>query len=60
MSAVGILLKISKGDAVGVIPQNHDLLIRRKARMRRGPGKSGIMDAVTRHPRQTPDSPGQL
>ena len=60
MSAVGILLKISKGDAIAAIPQNHDLLIKRKARMRREPVKSRIRDSVARHPRQTPDSLAQL
>jgi cell division protein FtsW len=60
MSAVGILLKISKGDAIAVIPHNHDLLIKRKARMRREPVKSRIRDSVARHPRQTPDPLAQL
>jgi cell division protein FtsW len=60
MSAVGILLKISKGDAIATIPQNHDLLIKRKARMKRELDKSRIRGSVEGYPRQTPDSLARL
>jgi cell division protein FtsW len=60
MSAVGILLNISKGADSVVIPRTHDLLIKRKARMRREPVKWRIRDSAARDSRQTPDSLAQL
>jgi cell division protein FtsW len=60
MSAIGILLNISKGADSAVIPRTHDLLIKRKARMRSEPVKWRIRDSEARHSRQTPDSLAQL
>jgi cell division protein FtsW len=59
MCAIGMLLNISKEDDSAVIPHNHDLLIRRKARMRREAVRWRIGDPVARHSRQTPDSPAR-
>jgi cell division protein FtsW len=59
MCAIGMLLNISKEDDSAVIPHNHDLLIRRKARMRREAVRWRIGGPVARHARQTPDSPAR-
>ena len=59
MCAIGMLLNISKEDDSAVIPHNHDLLIRRKARMRREAVRWRIGGPVARHSRQTPDSPAR-
>jgi len=56
MLAVGILLNISKGADSVVVPRTHDLLIKRKARMKREPVKWRIRDSVARHLPQTSDS----
>jgi len=52
MAAVGMLLNISKGGESTVVPHNHDLLLKRKARMRREPIKWGPGNSATRHSQQ--------